>query len=57
LKKAHSFDDFRSQLEKMKVPRCDAPGLFVLGLTLSNWNVLISAALAAAAVAGWRRSA
>lgn len=56
LKKAHSFDDFRSQLEKMKVPRCDAPGLFVLGLTLSNWNVLISAALAAAAVAGWHRS-
>jgi disulfide bond formation protein DsbB len=56
LKKANSFGDFRSQLEKMKVPRCDAPTLFVLGLTLSNWNVLISAALAAAAVTGWRRS-
>jgi disulfide bond formation protein DsbB len=56
LKKASSFGDFRSQLEKMKVPRCDAPTLFVLGFTLSNWNVLISAALAAAAVAGWRRS-
>jgi disulfide bond formation protein DsbB len=57
LKKAQSFDDFRSQIEKMKVPRCDVPTLFVLGFTLSNWNVLISAALAAAAFKGWRRSA
>jgi disulfide bond formation protein DsbB len=54
--KAGSFGDFRSQLEKLKVPRCDVPTLFVLGFTLSNWNVLISAALAAAALAGWRRS-
>jgi disulfide bond formation protein DsbB len=54
--RASSFDDFRSRLEKLKVPRCDAPNLFVLGLTLGNWNILISTALAAAALAGWRRS-
>jgi len=38
------------QLAKVKVVRCDAVQLRVFGLTLANWNILISAALAALAV-------
>jgi disulfide bond formation protein DsbB len=34
------------QLKTVKVVRCDAVQLRVLGLTLANWNILISAALA-----------
>lgn len=37
------------QLAKVKVVRCDAVQLRVLGLTLANWNVFICAALAALA--------
>lgn len=49
LSKAGSFDDFRSSLDKMKVVSCDRPALRIFTLTLSNWNVLISAVLAAIA--------
>ncbi|MBV8474893.1 MAG: disulfide bond formation protein B [Hyphomicrobiales bacterium] len=46
-----------AQLAKVKVVRCDAVQLRVFGLTLANWNILISAALAAlAARAGLARS-
>jgi disulfide bond formation protein DsbB len=38
------------QLAKVKVVRCDAVQLRVFGLTLANWNILISAALTALAV-------
>lgn len=51
-KGAGSVDDFIQQLQTTKVVRCDEPALWVLGLTLSNWNVLISAILAALAIAG-----
>jgi disulfide bond formation protein DsbB len=34
------------QLKTVKVVRCDAVQLRVFGLTLANWNILISAALA-----------
>jgi len=45
------------QLAKVKVVRCDAVQLRVFGLTLANWNILISAALAAlAARAGLARA-
>ena len=37
------------QLATVKVVRCDAVALRVLGLSLANWNVLISGALAALA--------
>ena len=44
------------QLAKVKVVRCDAVQLRVLGLTLANWNIVISAAVAAlAARAGLAR--
>lgn len=39
------------QLQSVKVVRCDDTGLRVLGLTLANWNIAISAALAALAAA------
>jgi disulfide bond formation protein DsbB len=37
------------QLKTVKVVRCDAVQLRVIGLSLANWNILISAALAALA--------
>jgi disulfide bond formation protein DsbB len=45
------------QLAKVKVVRCDAVQLRVLGLTLANWNIIISVALTAlAARAGLARA-
>jgi disulfide bond formation protein DsbB len=38
-------EEFMRQLQKIKVVRCDAPALLVFGLSLANWNVLISLAL------------
>ena len=39
--------DFLNQLQHIKVVRCDEVQIRILGLSLANWNVLISAALAA----------
>ena len=41
--------DLLKQLQTIKVVRCDAVNLRVFGLSLANWNILISAALAALA--------
>ena len=49
--------DLLKQLETVKVVRCDEVGLRVFGLSLANWNILISAALAALAAASGLRSA
>ena len=57
LSTAASVDDFMKQLQTVKVVRCDEPTLWVLGLTLANWNVLVSGALAWLAAIGARRSA
>lgn len=46
---APSVEDFMKQLQTVKVVRCDEPTLWVLGLTLANWNVVISGALTALA--------
>ena len=43
---AATVDDFLQQLQKVKVVRCDEPTLWIFGLTLANWNVLVAAALA-----------
>jgi disulfide bond formation protein DsbB len=51
---ADSMNDFMKQLQTVKVVRCDEPTLWVLGLTLANWNVVIAAALAFVATAGAR---
>jgi disulfide bond formation protein DsbB len=54
LDRAASTDDFLKQLQSVKIARCDAPALRILGLSLADWNALISAGLAALAVAGAR---
>jgi disulfide bond formation protein DsbB len=53
---AGSMDDFMKQLQNVKVVRCDEPTLWVLGLTLANWNVVITAALAWLAALGAART-
>ncbi|MDQ6703004.1 MAG: disulfide bond formation protein B [Pseudomonadota bacterium] len=47
---ARSVADFLKQLQSVKVIRCDAPALRILGLSLAGWNALISAGLAALAL-------
>jgi disulfide bond formation protein DsbB len=54
LDRAASGDDFVKQLQNFKLTRCDAPALRILGLSLAGWNAIVSAALAALAVAGVR---
>jgi disulfide bond formation protein DsbB len=49
LARAASTEEFLRQLRTVKPVRCDEPALFVLGLTLANWNAAISLALAAVA--------
>jgi disulfide bond formation protein DsbB len=51
---ARSVADFLRQLQTVKVARCDAPALRILGPSLAGWNALISAVLAALAVLGLR---
>ena len=51
---ARSTADFLRQLQSVKVARCDAPALRILGLSLAGWNAVISAGLAALAVVGLR---
>jgi disulfide bond formation protein DsbB len=52
---APSVDDFMKQLQTTKIVRCDEPNLWIFGLTLANWNVAISAALAVLALFAARR--
>jgi disulfide bond formation protein DsbB len=51
---ARSTTDFLKQLQSVRVVRCDAPALRILGLSLAGWNAIISAGLAALAVLGLR---
>ena len=45
----HPKGNLLEQLQTIKVVRCDAVSLRVFGLSLANWNILLSAALAALA--------
>ncbi len=54
--RAASLEELKAQVLGT-VPRCDRPELFVLGLSLANWNTLLAAGLAGLAFAGWRLSA
>jgi disulfide bond formation protein DsbB len=56
LKKAASMQEFLRQLHTIKVVRCDAVAIRILGLSLAGWNAVISAALAVLAVFGLVRS-
>ncbi len=49
---AASGADFLRQLHGIKVVRCDAVAIRILGLSLAGWNVVVSLAVAALAVAG-----
>ena len=51
---AAKVEDFLKQLESVKVVRCDAVAIRILGLSLAGWNAVICAALAALAVKGAR---
>ena len=51
---AHSVEDFLQQLESVKVARCDAVALRIIGLSLAGWNALTSAGLAGLAAIGAR---
>ncbi|WP_036260596.1 disulfide bond formation protein B [Methylocapsa aurea] len=51
-----SVEDFLKQLQTVKVVRCDAVAIRILGLSLAGWNAVISVGLAALAGWGARRS-
>jgi disulfide bond formation protein DsbB len=52
LDRAASGNDFLKQLQTVKVARCDAAAIRILGLSLAGWNAIISAGLAALAGVG-----
>lgn len=54
--RAASLEELKAQVLGT-VPRCDRPELFMLGLSLANWNTLFALTLAALALSGLRRSA
>jgi disulfide bond formation protein DsbB len=55
--RAASVSDFLRQLERIKVVRCDAAAIRILGLSLAGWNAVVSAGLAALSVLGLRARA
>ncbi len=54
LSRAGSMGDFMNQLQSVRVVRCDAVAIRVLGLSLAGWNVVVSLAVAVlAGVGAW----
>ncbi len=56
LDKAGSMSDFMSQLNTVKVVRCDAVAIRILGLSLAGWNGVISLVMAGIAAIGATRA-
>jgi disulfide bond formation protein DsbB len=54
--KAASMQEFLHQLNNVKVVRCDAVAIRILGLSLAGWNAVISAVLVGLAVFGLSRA-
>jgi disulfide bond formation protein DsbB len=54
LTQADSVTDFLKQLQTVKVVRCDAVAIRILGLSLAGWNAVISAGLFGLAIMGMR---
>ncbi len=54
LDQAASVNDFLKQLQTVKVVRCDAVAIRILGLSLAGWNAVISAGLCTLAIMGLR---
>ena len=42
LNQSTNFESFYEQLKNVKVVRCDQPNLWIIGLTLANWNIILS---------------
>ena len=57
LRPATSNADFLHQLETIRVVRCDAVAIRILGLSLAGWNAIVSLAVAILATYALRRSA
>ena len=55
--KGQSGGNLLEQLKTVKVVRCDAVAIRILGLSLAGWNAVVSALVAALALTGARRSA
>eukprot|EP01037_Dinobryon_pediforme_P013272 gene13271-13381_t len=53
---AAKVGDFLKQLESVKVVRCDAVAIRILGLSLAGWNAVICAALSGLGVTGARQT-
>jgi disulfide bond formation protein DsbB len=56
LTKAPSINDFLQQLQSVKVVRCDAVAIRILGLSLAGWNAVLSLAMAIIAAMGFSKS-
>lgn len=57
LSRAGSMGDFLQQLQTVRVVRCDAVAIRILGLSLAGWNAILSLLIAALAAAGaWSAS-
>jgi len=54
LTQAPTVNDFLKQLQTVKVVRCDAVAIRILGLSLAGWNAVISAAIVGLALFGLR---
>jgi disulfide bond formation protein DsbB len=54
--RAASMQEFLHQLNSIKVVRCDAAAIRILGLSLAGWNAVISVLLAGIAVFGFKRA-
>lgn len=49
---ASDMNDFMRQLHTVKVVRCDAVAIRILGLSLAGWNAVVSALVAVIALSG-----
>jgi disulfide bond formation protein DsbB len=56
LSRASTNADFLRQLQTVRVVRCDAVAIRILGLSLAGWNVVVSLLVAAVALAGFGRA-
>ena len=52
----NSMGDFMKQLQTVRVVRCDAVAIRILGLSLAGWNAVVSLVIAGVAGAGLRRA-
>jgi disulfide bond formation protein DsbB len=50
--KPASMEEFRKQLQNVRIIRCDDVQLRILGLSLAGWNVIVSAGVALVALLG-----